>query len=289
VRYQPRSFLFVPGDQEAKISKAASFGADALILDLEDAVAVDQKVAARRHVHQALADITEVDVFVRANPAGTPWHEDDIRSAVCVGLRGVVLPKPESARVVTDVDRRIREAELDAGLEPGTVELMVLIETAAGVLHAQEIAAAAPRVAFVAFGAYDFARDLDLRLTSSGEELLVARMAVVMAARAAGLTPVDTVFADLRDTVGFEQDCLRARNLGFAGKMAIHPNQVATIHLHFSPTKKELNDARRVVEAFDRAEAEGLAAIAVDGKLVDYPIAAQKRNLLARGRALGIE
>ena len=133
MRYQPRSFLFVPGDQEAKISKAASLGADSLILDLEDAVAIDQKVAARQHVHQALVHLTGVDVFVRVNAVGTPWHEDDIRSAVCAGLRGVVLPKAESATVVADVDRRIREAELDAGLEPGTVELMVLIETAAGV------------------------------------------------------------------------------------------------------------------------------------------------------------
>lgn len=289
MRYQPRSFLFVPGDQEAKISKAASFGADALILDLEDAVAMDRKVAARQHVHQALVRIAGVDVFVRVNPTGTPWHEDDIRSAVCAGLRGVVLPKAESAMVVADVDGQIRKAELDAALEPGSIELMVLVETAAGVLHAQEIAAAAPRVAFVAFGAYDFARDLDLRLTPSGEELLVARMAVVLAARAAGRTPVDTVFADLRDTAGLADDCRRARNLGFAGKMGIHPNQVATIHRHFSPTKKELDDARRAVEAFDRAEAEGLAAISVDGKLVDYPIAAQKRTLLARGRALGLD
>jgi citrate lyase subunit beta / citryl-CoA lyase len=289
VRFQPRSFLFVPGDQEAKMAKAGSFGADALILDLEDAVAVDQKAAARQHVHQALVREAGVDVFVRVNPAGTPWHEDDIRSVVCVGLRGVVLPKTESAGVVADVDRRIREAEVAAGLGPGTVELMVLVETAAGVLHAQEIAAAASRVAFVAFGAHDFARDVDLRLTPSGEELLVPRMVVVMAARATGRTPVDTVFADLRDTAGFAEDCRRARNLGFAGKMGIHPSQVATIHLHFSPTRKELDDARRVVEAFDRAEAEGLAAIAVDGKLVDYPIAAQKRTLLARGRALGIE
>ena len=289
MRFQPRSFLFVPGDQKAKMAKAGSFGADALILDLEDAVATDQKPAARQHVHQALVHEAGVDVFVRVNPAGTPWHEDDIRSVVCGGLRGVVLPKAESAGMIADVDRRIREAEVAARLEPGTVELMVLVETATGVLHAQEIAAAAPRVAFIAFGAYDFARDLDLRLTPSGEELLVPRMAVVMAARAAGRTPVDTVFADLRDTAGFADDCRRARNLGFAGKMVIHPNQVATIHLHFSPTKKELDDARRVVEAFDRAEADGLAAITVDGKLVDYPIAAQKRTLLARGRALGIE
>ena len=107
---------------------------------------------------------------------------------------------------------------------------------------------------------------------------------MVMAARAAGRTPVDTVFADLQDAAGFAEDCRRARNLGFAGKMAIHPNQVATIHVHFAPSKKELKDARRVVEAFDRAEAEGLAAITVDGKFVDYPIAAQKRTLLARGR-----
>ncbi|MHB8614418.1 MAG: HpcH/HpaI aldolase/citrate lyase family protein, partial [Candidatus Dormibacteraceae bacterium] len=238
MRFQPRSFLFVPGDQKAKMARAGSFGADALILDLEDAVAMDQKPAARQHVHQALVPEAGVDVFVRVNPAGTQWHEDDISSVVCVGLRGVVLPKAESARMVADVDRRIREAEVEARLEPGIVELMVLVETAAGVLHAQEIAAAAPRVVFVAFGAYDFARDLDLRLTPSGEELLVPRMAVVMAARAAGRTPIDTVFADLQDTAAFAEDCRRARNLGFAGKMAIHPNQVATIHLHFSPSKK---------------------------------------------------
>jgi citrate lyase subunit beta/citryl-CoA lyase len=285
---QPRSYLFVPGDREARLAKAPSLGADAVIMDLEDAVAMGEKEAARDRVRRFLAAGSRVPLFVRVNALGTPWHEDDVRGVVGPGLSGIVLPKAESAEGVVEVDRRVGRAEEAAGLEAGTVELVVLVETAAGILHAAEIAAATPRVTSVAFGAYDLARDLDLRLTPGGEELLVPRVAVVLAARAAGRTPVDTVFADIGDSDGLERECRRARDLGFAAKLCIHPGQVAAIHRHFSPSPAELEEARRVVEAFERAEAEGRAAITVDGRLVDYPIALQQRALLERGRALGI-
>jgi citrate lyase subunit beta/citryl-CoA lyase len=239
-------------------------------------------------VRVLLSEPAGVPLYVRVNARDTAWHEEDVAGVASRQLRGLVLPKCESAGDVVECSRLLAAVERERGLPEGGLELMALLETAAGVLHAEEIVGADRRLARLAFGAYDYARDLNLQLSASGDELLVARTMVTLAARVARIQPVDTVFADLGDHDGLLAEARRARALGFTGKMCIHPSQLEAVHAVFSPSAEQVALAERVVQAFEAAEAAGRAAIAVDGKLVDYPIAEQQRRLLERAASLGL-
>jgi citrate lyase subunit beta/citryl-CoA lyase len=284
---EPRSLLFAPGNRGRTLVKARESIADAVIFDLEDAVPIAEKVSARAVVGEAVAP-GRVPVYVRINPLDTPWGEADLRTVVKLGLTGVVLPKCESAAHIDTVDRVLTDAEQRQGMMLGSVEVMPLVETAAGVLRVAEIAASGSRVRRLAFGAYDFARDLSVALTGSGEELLVPRATIALAARAAGVQALDTPFADITDLEGLLADARRARQVGFSGKLCIHPSQLEPVHRVFTPSSEDVAAAYRVVTAFREAERSGRAAIAVDGKLVDYPIAEQQERLLERAAAFGL-
>jgi citrate lyase subunit beta/citryl-CoA lyase len=290
-----RSLLFAPGNQPRKLARVADFGSDGIILDLEDAVPIAEKESTRPMVREALPNITAGPLrYVRVNAIETGLTEADLEGVFCVELDGIKLPKVEQPSDVQEVDEILTRLEQAAGVSPGTTDLIPTIETARGVLSAQAIASASPRVKRLSFGAADFCRDVSVRFGGSlwgtdGLELQYARSHLVLASRAAGIeAPLDTVWIDIRDNDGLEQDARNALRLGFQGKSAIYPGQVDVINRVFSPTKEELEFARKVVAAFDEAEARGDAAIQLEGRMIDYPIAVKARWLLERATIMGL-
>lgn len=262
---QPRSYLFVPGDRPERIAKARASGADAVVVDLEDAVAPANKSAARDAVAGAL-DAT-YPVVLRINGADTAWFADDARLAAHAGVAAVMLPKAATVEPIADLRA--------ASGKP----VLALVESAAGMENLSTLSRA-EGVARLVFGSIDFQLDLDI--ADDDVALLPFRMQLVLASRTANLPPpVDGVTTALDDAARIESDATRARSLGFGGKLCIHPRQVAIVNSAFSPSASELAWARRVVDA---AAAAGGAAVAVDGKMVDAPVLARARRLLAAAR-----
>lgn len=277
-----RSFLFVPGNQPHRVAKALESGADAVILDLEDAVAVAEKLQARAAVIESLQRPRPSLAYVRVNGVDTEWCLADIRAAVGARIDGIVLPKAETAEALQQVDRWIADAEQRAGLSVGSLDLMPIVESARGVEAAQQIAASTGRVRRLAFGGGDYTQDLDLQWTEEEHELAYARAKLSHASRIAGIqAPIDTVVIQVRDNDRFTRSARNGRGMGFQGKLCIHPSQIALCHAVFSPSAAEVSQAQRVLAAFEQAEARGLASIQVDGLFVDYPIAAKARRVLA--------
>jgi citrate lyase subunit beta / citryl-CoA lyase len=263
---QPRSYLFVPGDRPERIAKARASGADAVIVDLEDAVAPTNKGAARAAVAGALDAMHPV--VLRINGADTAWFDDDARLAAHPGVAGVMLPKAAAAEPVA----ALRAAS-------GGKPVLALIESAAGMANLRGLATTAG-VARLVFGSIDFQLDLDI--ADDDLALLAFRSQLVLASRVASLpSPVDGVTTALDDIARIETEARRARSLGFGGKLCIHPKQVAIVNGAFSPSETELAWAQRVIDA---AAAAGGAAVAVDGKMVDAPVLARARRLLAARR-----
>ncbi len=252
----PRSYLFVPADRPERIGKALQSGADAVIVDLEDAVAPAAKAAARDALAGWLATAPANAVWVRVNAAGTPWQDDDLRLCGHPAVRGVVLPKAEAPPA------------------PGK-PVLALVETAAG-FDALRAIASAPGVQRLLFGSIDF--QVDLGIEGDDDALLFFRSQLVLASRLAGLdAPVDGVTTAIDDEAAIASDTARARRLGFGAKLCIHPKQVAAVNRGFTPSEAELGWARRVLAA-----AESGGAVAVDGKMVDAPVLARARALLRR-------
>jgi citrate lyase subunit beta/citryl-CoA lyase len=282
-----RSLLFAPGNHARRVEKCLTLGADAVILDLEDAVADAEKAATRAMVVQALGRPRRSQGYVRVNSLGTPWALGDFLAVVTTGVDGIVLPKVESASDLRTGEWLIDSLERERGLPSGRIDLIPIIETAAGFAHMGEIAAAARRTRRLAFGAGDFTLDIGLAWSADETELLPYRSQFVVQSRAAGLEPpLDTVWVSLDDKDGFRRSALRARSLGFQGKLCIHPDQVPVVNECFCPTESELAHARRVIVAFEQAQREGLAAIQVDGQFVDYPILYRAQRIVARAQAI---
>ena len=263
-----RSFLFAPGNDEHKLRKALSSGADAVIADLEDAVTPAEKRAARAIAVGVLAEADGGALrLVRVNAAGSEWIDDDVEAVGSVGLDGVVLPKATAAAV--------------GALQGLGLPVVAIVETPAGVRGAFELAATAAVDALV-LGAVDLGLALGLEPRGDGLELLFARSSLVVDSAAAGLRgPIDRVWTTLSDDAGLERDCELARSLGFRGKACIHPEQVPVVNDAFSPSSEELAHARDVVRAFDDAAANGRGAVAFDGEMIDLPVVERARQLLA--------
>ena len=272
-----RALLFAPGNHPRKLVKVGTFGADAIVLDLEDAVADAEKDAARTMVREALGTYDErTVVVVRVNGPDTGRLEDDVRAVVAPGLDCIMVPKVERPEVLPAVDALLAALERERSIEQGTIRLLALIETAKGVVRCEEIAAQAPeqRLQTLIFGLGDFTVDLGIDITADATELLYARSRVAVAARAAGLPqPIDGPYLDLQNIDGLVADSLRSRQLGFQGRIVIYPPHVEPAQRAYSElSDDEVEQARRIVEAFEGAEAEGSASIQVDGRFVDYPI-----------------
>jgi citrate lyase subunit beta/citryl-CoA lyase len=279
-----RSLLFCPATAPRPLAKLPQVGADAVAIDLEDAVTDDRKEGAREELHAALESFDRVRTYVRVNHPDTGLTEGDIHGVMHPNLDGIVLPKVETVETVRDADRWIAEAEREQGIDPGSTALLLLIESALGVHTAAELIAASERVETAIFGYVDFMLNLGIDVIDTSEdteELLLARSMLVLAARVAGRRkPLDGPFIDISDGDRFLRQCVQGRRLGFGGKMLIHPSQIDPTHRGFAPTPAEAEQAMRVVDEFARAEASGVAAIVVDGRLVDYPVMQRARRIV---------
>ncbi|MGA8399260.1 MAG: CoA ester lyase [Stellaceae bacterium] len=276
-----RSFLFAPGNHPRRVEKALILDADAVILDLEDAVAIAEKPATRQTVVAAYGQPRTGLLYVRVNAADTEFCHGDFTAIVRAGLDGIILPKVESAATLQTIDWLLANLERERGLAPGGIDLIPIVETAKGLTNIEAILGASTRVKHCAFGAGDFTLDVNMRWTREEGELAHARARVVTASRAAGIeAPLDTVWVDLHDEEGLEASTRLALTLGFQGKMCIHPNQIAVVNRVFTPTNAEIDFAERVVAAFAQAEKEGSAAIQLDGKFIDYPIVYRAQRTL---------
>lgn len=281
-----RTLLFVPGDRPDRIAKAAASTAVGIVIDLEDAVATSEKAAARFHAVAALAGLPSASpvLCVRVNAVGTGLIEADIAALAPVldriGL--VVVPMSADADGIRAAAALLTAAERTAGVPLGRTKIVALIETSAGILNAAAIARADPRVHTLAFGPADLARELGVTPTADGDEFLVARSHVVLAAAAAGCpAPIDGPYLDIADTAGLTRSAAVARQLGFGGKQVIHPGQIDPVAAAFAPSDDEIRWARAVDDAFSAAEADGVSSIRLpDGTFVDYPIALRARAIL---------
>jgi citrate lyase beta subunit len=263
-----RSLLFAPGNDERKLEKALAAGADAVVADLEDAVPATEKEAARTVARRVLGGAATASlVAVRVNAAGTEHWGADLQAVADLELDALVLPKATPEAV--------------GALGPDGPPVVAIVETALGVRHAYETARL-PRVAALVLGAVDLGLELGLEPRADGQEVLYARSRLVLESAAAGLrSPFDLVHVDTRDDEGLEAEARLARSLGFRGKACIHPAQVAIVNRVFSPTGEERERARRVVEAYERALADGRGAVALDGEMIDLPVVERARRILA--------
>jgi citrate lyase subunit beta / citryl-CoA lyase len=279
-----RTALFVPADRPERIAKAIAQQADAVVVDLEDAVANEAKPGARATAVRAIGGTAGPPplLMVRVNATGSRWFDDDVEAlaAVTDKLWGVVLPKATAAADVLLLEERLTQVAHEGA---GDIRIIPIVETAAGVLSAREIAGASPAVETLLFGAADLSTELQTEATADGDELLHARSQVVLAAAAAGVgRPVDGAYLRLDDADGLRRSTEHARRLGFGGKAVIHPAQLATVFSVFSPHHSQVSWARAVDEAFAAAERDGRASIRLDdGTFVDYPVARRARAILA--------
>jgi citrate lyase subunit beta/citryl-CoA lyase len=272
-----RSLLFVPGDSQRKLTRAAQIPADAVIVDWEDAVLTEQKASARALTVDFLQHApARWPVFIRFNPAGTAAFEQDCETLRVWIPSGVVLSKCNSAQDV----RKLQDV-LDATDTCGTCCICPMVESPQGLLNVASIAADSPRVKMVAFGAEDFSVQMRITRTWDEIELLYARSAIVAACRAAGREAIDTPFLAFRDPEGLRTAVYRARNLGFSGKLAIHPDQVPAINEVFSPSEAEVREARQILEAMSSADS---VVFAVEGRVVDEPVIKRARSILNLAR-----
>lgn len=278
-----RSLLFAPGNVTRRVEKALSLDADVVILDLEDAVPLSEKAQARSLVAEALQKPRSTSGYVRVNALSTGFTIDDIQSVLSSNLDGIMLTKVEEPADLYKVDWLMGYLEERQSIPKGSIDLIPLVENARGIHNAYEIARAVPRVKRLCFGAIDYTADIGVKLTSDGAEIFYARAQLVNASRAAGLEPpIDTVYPDIKNPAGLERDTAIAVQLGFQGKLVIHPDQIGPVNKMFSPSEKDISYALKVVAAFEEAEAKGHAAITLEGgKFIDYPVVHNARRLLA--------
>jgi citrate lyase subunit beta/citryl-CoA lyase len=286
----PRSFLYVPANREKFLEKALELPADAFILDLEDSVPLPEKANARRGVKAYAPKIGDHRVWVRVNGLETGLAGDDLDAVIGVqGLAGIFLPKVETPEEVLRWDTAIAALEKTRGLAIGSTRLVLSLESALGVLNAYAMSIAAPRVASLSFGGAqdgDLNADLGCTWSSDGPEMMTARGLALIAARAARFdSPLDGVFADVRDPDGFARDTALSRRLGYRGRKLIHPSQIEPCNRLYAPNQRELDYYARVLEAFEKALIQGRASTTVDGKMIDVAMANAARRALQEAAA----
>lgn len=286
-----RALLFMPGDSRSKIEKGITLGVDSIIMDLEDGVALNNKPAARATIAAALRelDFGRSERLVRINPVGGGLHIADLEATVSARPDGYVIPKVEDAQQVQVVSAWLSHAETAHGWQPRSIRLIAIVETARGVINLREIAGSDPRLVALAFGAEDLAGDMGAVRTPEGWEGFYARSAVVLHAKAFGLQAIDTPFVRLDDDAGLEKETRFAAQMGYTGKLAIHPKQIAPINAVFTPTEEEIEAAKRLIHAHDTHQAAGTGVFELDGRMIDMPMIRAAQAVLARARAAGIE
>ena len=285
-----RTMMFMNAQKPGLIKDAYIYGCDSIMLDLEDAVAENQKDAARFSLYHALTtiDYGDTEVIVRINGLDTPHWQEDIRVCVAGGADGIRIAKCESAQDVKTVEAAVTAAEKEFGVEEGRTLLMAALESPKGILNAYEICTASDRMFGVAISGGDFRKCMQTKFDPSGIDMMVARGQMLIAARAAGIQCFDTVFTDLDDNEGFEAEVRQNKAMGFDGKSLINPKQIRLVHEIFAPTEKEVIQAEAMVSAFREAAAAGVGVFTVNGKMVDVAFIPGAERTLRLAKACGM-
>ncbi|EJZ80982.1 TPA: citrate (pro-3S)-lyase subunit beta [Pasteurella multocida] len=282
-----RSMLFVPGSNAAMLSNSFIYQPDAIMFDLEDAVALKEKDSARLLVAHALQHplYQEMETIVRINPLESEFGLLDLNAVVRAGVDIVRMPKTERAEEVIALDQAITEIEQACGREVGSTKILAAIESALGITQANHIATASSRLIGIALGAEDYVRSLKTERSADGIELLFARCSILQAARATGIQAFDTVYSNVDDEAGFLQEAGLIKQLGFDGKSLINPRQIELLHHLFSPTQKEVDHANKIIAAAQVAEQQGLGVVSLNGKMIDAPIIERAKLVLQRAQS----
>ena len=284
-----RSMMFLNAQKPGLIKDPYVYGPDSIMLDLEDAVAMKEKDAARFSLYHALQEIDYrgVERVVRINGLDSDLWEEDILCSVAGGCDSIRIPKTETAEDVKKVEAVVEEAEKRYGREPGSVLIMAALESAKGVLNALEICTASPRLFGIALSGGDYTKDLQTTITGTGVELMGARQHMIIAARAAGVQCFDTVWTNLNDMEGFRKDVETIKAMGFDGKSIINPRQIPIVHDIYTPSEKEIIFAEKVVREIDEKSAQGIGVFTVDGKMIDIAFYDGAKRTLMLARAAG--
>lgn len=289
MRQLRRTMLYVPGNNPGMIKDAGIYPADCIMFDLEDSVSAGEKDTARFLVYEALntLDYPGKELVVRINALDTPLGRNDLEAIVRTRKAVIRLPKTESAGDVHACEEQIARIEREAGIEVGSTRMMAAVESAAGVLNAKEIAFASTRLTGIALGAEDYVTDLRTNRSPEGIELLFARSMVLLAARAAGIDAIDTVYSDVNNEEGFRAEVRLIKQLGFDGKSVINPRQINPVHEIYTPGRNEIEKALAVMGAIAEAAGRGSGVAALNGKMVDKPVADRARHTLELARVSG--
>jgi len=285
-----RSLMFLNAQKPGIVRDPYIYQPDSIILDLEDAVAENQKDAARLSLYHALKEIDyrKCERIVRINGLETPYWKEDIRCAVAGGCDAIRIPKTEWPKQVKAVEGKVLEAELEFGIPEGRTLLMAAIESARGVIKVLDICEASERLFGIALSGGDYTKDLQTHITGTGIELMGARQNLIIAARAAGVQCFDTVYTDLDDMKGFEKDVKAIYLMGFDGKSIINPRQISTVHKIFTPTEKEIIFAEKVIKEIEGKTAKGIGVFTVEGKMIDIAFFDGAKKTVALAKASGI-
>ena len=280
--------MFVPGNNPAMMQDAYIYGPDSIMLDLEDSVSMAEKDTARLLVHNALKtiDYGKTEMVVRINPLNTPYGKKDIEAVVKAGVQVIRMPKTETAEEVVEVEREIERVEKELGCV-GRTQIMAAIESALGVVNAYAIATASPRMMGIALGAEDYCANLKTQRSKDGAELQLARETIVVAARAAGIDALDTVYSNLNDMETFRREVEFINTLCFDGKSIINLRQIEVVNEVFTPTQKDIDKARTIIAAIKEAEKNGSGVIAVNGKMIDKPVVIRAQRTIELALASG--
>ena len=285
-----RTMMFMNAQKPGLIKDAYIYGCDSIILDLEDAVAENQKDAARFSLYHALRtiDYGNTEVIVRINGLDTPHWQEDIRCVVAGGADGIRIAKCESAQDVRDVEEHVLAAEREFGVEEGRTLLMAALESPKGILNAYEIVTASPRMFGCAISGGDFRKSMHVQIVRGGIEMMTARSMMLLAARAAGVQCFDTMYPHIDDKEGFEAEVRQNREMGFDGKSIVNPRQIRYVHETFAPTSKEIAYAEKLIRSFNEQADQGVGVYTVDGKMVDIPFFEDARRVIALAKACGV-
>ena len=282
-----RTMMFVPGNNPAMVKDAGIYGADSIMLDLEDAVSLTEKDAARMLVYNAIktVDFGGAEIVVRINGQDTPFYDEDVKAMVKAGVDVIRLPKTESAAMIKKLVSDMEKAEQEYGVEKGSIGVMAAIESAKGVLNAPEIATSTPLMMGLAVSGEDYTADMHTHRYPDGRELEFARNMVLQAARAADVYAFDTVFSNMNDTEGFYRETNYIYELGYDGKSLVNPRQIPMVNKVFNPTKDEIENAQAVQNAICEAKAKGSGVISMNGKMVDKPVVEKANRVIETAKA----
>lgn len=282
--------MYVSGSKPGSISQAHFYGSDCIIYDLEDSVLITEKDAARFLIFNTLKKKRpeKIEIIVRVNAMDTPFGEQDLEAIVRAKPDVIRFPKIETPEDVKIADDYISKVEAEAGIEVGSTRIIAGMETHTGVLNAREIAVSSQRIVAISIGGEDFTASMKTTRSVEGLEMFYARNAILLAARAAGVQAIDTIFSDINNEEGLVEDTKLIKRLGFDGKYLIHPRQVEPVNNVFTPNEKEIQNAVRILNALKEANKRNLGVVALDGKMIDAPVVERAKRVIALAKASGV-